>query len=180
MARPGSGLISMMLTCLVTIFIAGLMVGRTPEYLGKKIEAREMKLVMISLVATGAAILIFSAATVLARFPLSSYWNPPGAPIANLANHGPHGLSEILYANASAVGTNGGAFAGLNANTPWFNVTLGLEMLLGRFLVLLPALGDRGKPGAEATGPYHPRHRVGPWLPVRSLARGYDRRSSRP
>jgi K+-transporting ATPase ATPase A chain len=140
----GSGLISMMLTCLVTIFIAGLMVGRTPEYLGKKIEAKEMKLVMISLVATGAAILIFSAAAVLARFPLSSYWNPPGAPIANLANHGPHGLSEILYANASAVGTNGGAFAGLNANTPWFNVTLGLEMLLGRFLVLLPALGIAG------------------------------------
>jgi len=140
----GSGLISMMLTCLVTIFIAGLMVGRTPEYLGKKIEAKEMKLVMISLVATGAAILIFSAATVLARFPLSSYWNPQGAPIANLANHGPHGLSEILYANASAVGTNGGAFAGLNANTPWFNVTLGLEMLLGRFLVLLPALGIAG------------------------------------
>ena len=140
----GSGLISMMLTCLVTIFIAGLMVGRTPEYLGKKIEAREMKLVMISLVATGAAILIFSAATVLARFPVSSYWNPPGAPIANLGNRGPHGLSEILYANASAVGTNGGAFAGLNANTPWFNITLGLEMLVGRFLVLLPALGIAG------------------------------------
>ena len=140
----GSGLISMMLTCLITIFIAGLMVGRTPEYLGKKIEAKEMKLVMISLVATGAAILIFSGATVLARFPVSSYWNPPGAPLANLANRGPHGLSEILYANASAVGTNGSAFAGLNANTPWFNVTLGLEMLIGRFLVLLPALGIAG------------------------------------
>jgi K+-transporting ATPase ATPase A chain len=140
----GSGLISMMLTCLVTIFIAGLMVGRTPEYLGKKIEAREMKLVMISLVATGAAILVFSAATVLARFPVSSYWNPPGAAIANLGNRGPHGLGEILYANASAVGTNGGAWAGLNANTPWFNVTLGLEMMIGRFLVLLPALGIAG------------------------------------
>ena len=140
----GSGLISMILTCLVTIFIAGLMVGRTPEYLGKKIEAKEMKLVMISLVGTGAAILIFSAATVLAQFPVSSYWNAPGAAIANLANHGPHGLSEILYANASAVGTNGGAFAGLNANTPWYNVTLGLEMLIGRFLVLLPALAIAG------------------------------------
>jgi K+-transporting ATPase ATPase A chain len=140
----GSGLISMMLTCLVTIFIAGLMVGRTPEYLGKKIEAKEMKLVMISLVGTGAVILIFAAATVLARFPVSSYWNPSGGPLANLANHGPHGLSEILYANSSAVATNGGAFAGLNANTPWFNVTVGLEMLLGRFLVLLPALGIAG------------------------------------
>jgi K+-transporting ATPase ATPase A chain len=140
----GSGLISMILTCMVTIFIAGLMVGRTPEYLGKKIEAKEMKLVMISLVATGAAILIFSAASVLAQFPVSSYWNAPGAAIANLANHGPRGLSEILYANASAVGTNGGAFAGLNANTPWYNVTLGVEMLVGRFLVLLPALAIAG------------------------------------
>jgi K+-transporting ATPase ATPase A chain len=140
----GSGLVSMILTCLITIFIAGLMVGRTPEYLGKKIEAKEMKLVMISLVATGAAILFFSAATVLVRFPVSSYWNAPGAAIANLANRGPHGLSEILYANASAVGTNGGAFAGLNANTPWFNITLGLEMLIGRFLVLIPALAIAG------------------------------------
>lgn len=139
---PGSGLISMMLTCLITIFIAGLMVGRTPEYLGKKIEAREMKLVMISLVATGAAILIFSAATVLVRFPLSA-----------LGNHGPHGLSEILYANASAVGTNGGAFAGLNADTPWYNVTLGLEMLIGRFLVLLPALAVAGSLVRKKLGP---------------------------
>jgi K+-transporting ATPase ATPase A chain len=129
----GSGLISMILTCLVTIFIAGLMVGRTPEYLGRKIEAKEMKLVMISLVATAAAILIFSAATIVARFPLAS-----------LGNRGPHGLSEILYANASAVGTNGGAMAGLNANTPWFNITLGFEMLIGRFLVLLPALAIAG------------------------------------
>jgi K+-transporting ATPase ATPase A chain len=149
----GSGLISMILTCMVTIFLAGLMVGRTPEYLGKRIEAREMKLVMISLVATGAAILIFSAATVLARFAPSSYFNPPGAAIANLNNHGPHGLSEILYANASAVGTNGGAFAGLNANTPWFNITLGLEMLIGRFLVLLPALAIAGSLARKKLAP---------------------------
>jgi K+-transporting ATPase ATPase A chain len=149
----GSGLISMILTCLVTIFIAGLMVGRTPEYLGKKIEAREMKLVMISLVATGGAILFFSAATVLAQFAVSSYWNSPGAPIANLANHGPHGLSEILYANASAVGTNGGSFAGLNSNTPWYNVTLGLEMMIGRFLVLLPALAIGGSLARKKLAP---------------------------
>jgi K+-transporting ATPase ATPase A chain len=149
----GSGLISMILTCMVTIFIAGLMVGRTPEYLGKKIEAKEMKLVMISLVATGAAILIFSAASVLVQFPVSSYWNAPGAAVANLANHGPHGLSEILYANASAVGTNGGAFAGLNANTPWYNVTLGIEMLIGRFLVLLPALAIAGSLARKKLAP---------------------------
>jgi K+-transporting ATPase ATPase A chain len=140
----GSGIVSMMLTCMVTIFLAGLMVGRTPEYLGKKLAAKEMKLVMISLVATGGAVLIFAAATVLAKFPVSSYWNAPGAPTANLGNHGPHGLSEILYANASAVATNGGAFSGLNANTPWYNLTLGLEMLIGRFLVLLPALAIAG------------------------------------
>jgi K+-transporting ATPase ATPase A chain len=140
----GSGIVSMMLTCMITIFIAGLMVGRTPEYLGKKLGATEMKLVMISLVATGGAVLFFSAADVVARFPVSSYWNPSGAPAANLANHGPHGLAEILYANASAVATNGSAFAGLNANTPWFNITLGLGMLIGRFFVLLPALAIAG------------------------------------
>jgi K+-transporting ATPase ATPase A chain len=90
---------------------------------------------------------------VLAQFAVSSYWNSPGAPIANLANHGPHGLSEILYANASAVGTNGGAFAGLNANTPWYNVTLGLEMLIGRFLVLLPALAIAGSLARKKLAP---------------------------
>jgi K+-transporting ATPase ATPase A chain len=140
----GSGIISMMLTCMITIFIAGLMVGRTPEYLGKKLGAAEMKLVMISLVATGGAILFFAAADVVARFAAPSYWNPPGAATANLGNHGPHGLGEFLYANASAVATNGSAFAGLNANTPWFNLTLGFGMLIGRFFVLLPALAIAG------------------------------------
>jgi K+-transporting ATPase ATPase A chain len=140
----GTGLVSMLLMVLLTVFIAGLMVGRTPEYLGKRIEAREMKMVMLSFVATAAAIVVFSSMTFAVRFPAGGYWNPPGPLTANLGNRGPHGLSEILYANASAVGTNGSAFAGLNANTPWFNLTLGLEMLIGRFLVIIPALAIAG------------------------------------
>jgi len=139
----GTGLVSMLLIALIAVFIAGLMVGRTPEYLGKKIEGREMKMVMISFVATAAAIVIFSSASFLVEFRSSSYWNP-GLPTANLTNTGPHGLSEILYDNASAVATNGSAFAGLNANTPWFNLTLGVEMLIGRFLVIVPALAVAG------------------------------------
>jgi K+-transporting ATPase ATPase A chain len=134
----------MFLLVLVTVFIAGLMVGRTPEYLGKKIEGKEIKLVMLSLVATAAAMLLFSAASMMIQFMPGSAFNPPGPPIANLGNPGPHGLSEILYDNASAVATNGSAFAGLNANTPWFNLTLGLEMLIGRFLVIIPALAIAG------------------------------------
>jgi len=130
---PGTGIVSMIFMVMLTVFLAGLMVGRTPEYLGKRIESREMKLVMISFVSTGAAILVFSAATFVARFPLASLGNP-----------GAHGLSEILYANASAVANNGSAFAGLNANTPWFNTTLAAAMLVGRFLVIVPALAVAG------------------------------------
>ena len=140
----GSGLVSILLMVLVTVFIAGLMIGRTPEYLGKKIEAKEMKMVTLSFVATSAAILVFSAAPFLLHFPMASYWNPPGPVTVNLANQGPHGLTEILYANASAAGTNGSALAGLNANTPWFNLTLGLDMLIGRFFVIVPALAIAG------------------------------------
>jgi K+-transporting ATPase ATPase A chain len=140
----GTGIVSMILMALLTVFIAGLMVGRTPEYLGKRIEAREMKMVMLSTVVTAAAIVVFSSTTFLVKFPRGSYWNPSGPMTANLANRGPHGLSEILYANASTVSTNGSAFAGLNANTPWFNLTFGLEMLIGRFLVIIPALAIAG------------------------------------
>jgi K+-transporting ATPase ATPase A chain len=130
---PGTGLVAMLFIVIVTVFLTGLMVGRTPGYLGKRIDAREMKLVMISFVATGAAILALSAATVAARFPLASLMNP-----------GAHGLSEVLYAHASAVANNGSAFAGLNSNTPWFNLTLGIAMLVGRFLVIIPALAVAG------------------------------------
>jgi K+-transporting ATPase ATPase A chain len=156
----GSGLISMFLLVLVTVFIAGLMVGRTPEYLGKKIEGKEIKLVMLSLVATAAAMLLFTAVSLMVHFSAGSVWNASGPPTANLGNPGPHGLSELLYANASAVATNGSAFAGLNANTPWFNFTLGLEMLIGRFFLIIPALAIAGSlsrkrkvPGTVGTMP---------------------------
>ena len=140
----GTGLISMIFVIILTVFIAGLMVGRTPEYLGKKIESKEIKLVMLSHLATSAPALVVAGASLLIRFHVGGYWNPPGPVTANLANHGPHGLSEILYASASAVATNGSAFAGLNVNTPWFNFALGVAMLLGRFMVIVPALAIAG------------------------------------
>jgi K+-transporting ATPase ATPase A chain len=140
----GSGLVSMLLMVLLTVFIAGLMVGRTPEYLGKRIEAKEVKMVLISYVATAAPVLVLSAATLMIRFHPGGYWNPAGPVAANLTNNGPHGLTEVLYAAASATVTNGSAFAGLSANTPWFNLTLGLAMLIGRFLVLIPGLAIAG------------------------------------
>jgi K+-transporting ATPase ATPase A chain len=140
----GTGIVSMIFMVLVTVFIAGLLVGRTPEYLGKRIETKEMKMVMLSIVATGAVTLLFAGATFLVELPKASYWNPVGALTENLTNRGAHGLSEVLYANASAVATNGSAFAGLNANSPWFNLTLGIEMLIGRFLVIIPALAIAG------------------------------------
>ena len=109
------------------------MVGRTPEYLGKKIEAREMKLAMLYILIFPLSILYFSGWSAVAPYGVSS-----------LNNAGPHGLSEILYAYTSATGNNGSAFAGLNANTPWYNVTLGLAMLIGRFLMIVPALAIAG------------------------------------
>jgi K+-transporting ATPase ATPase A chain len=95
-------------------------------------------------VTTGAAALLFAGATFLVAFPKASYWNAAGALTENLTNRGAHGLSEVICANAIAVATNGSAFAGLNANSPWFNLTLGLEMLIGRFLVIIPALAIAG------------------------------------
>jgi potassium-transporting ATPase potassium-binding subunit len=129
----GAGLYGMLVMVLLAVFIAGLMVGRTPEYLGKKIEAREMKLAMLYILIFPLVILVFSGWSAAASYGVSS-----------LNNAGPHGLSEILYAFTSATGNNGSAFAGLNANTPWYNVTLGLAMLLGRFLMIVPALAIAG------------------------------------
>jgi len=140
----GTGLVSMILMVVLTVFIAGLMVGRSPEYLGKKIEAKEIKMVMISHIGTATPVLILTGASLLMNFHPGGYWNPPGAITANLANHGPHGFSELLYATASATANNGSAFAGINANTPWFNFTLGLAMLIGRFMVIVPALALAG------------------------------------
>lgn len=129
----GAGLYAMLVFVLVSVFIAGLMVGRTPEYLGKKIEAREVKLAMLYVLIFPLIILYFSGWSAVAPYSLSS-----------LNNNGPHGLSEILYAFSSAAGNNGSAFAGLNANTPWYNVTQGLTMLMGRYLMIIPVLALAG------------------------------------
>lgn len=134
----GSGLYGMLVFAIVAVFIAGLMVGRTPEYLGKKIEAKEMKLAMLALLILPLAILGFSAAAAML----------PNA-LASLANAGPHGLSEILYAYSSATGNNGSAFAGLSANTIWYNITLGLAMLLGRFGYVVPVMAMAGALAAK-------------------------------
>ncbi len=138
----GSGLYGMLVMAVLTVFIAGLMVGRTPEYLGKKIEAREMKLAMLAILVLPLVILGFSAVSAMLPKALES-----------LSNSGPHGLSEILYAYTSAAGNNGSAFAGLNANTPWFNTTLGLSMLLGRFAYVVPVMAIAGSLAAKRRVP---------------------------
>ena len=130
----GSGLYGILIYVVLAVFIAGLMVGRTPEYLGKKIEAFDVKMAMLYVLIFPLLILTFSAITVLA----------PKMGLASLTNHGPHGLSEILYAFTSAAGNNGSAFAGLNANTPWYNIALGFTMLGGRFLMMVPMLAMAG------------------------------------
>jgi K+-transporting ATPase ATPase A chain len=140
----GSGLYGILLFAILSVFIAGLMVGRTPEYLGKKIERKEVKMVMLSVLVLAFTLLGFSAYGAVAHFPKDSWINPPGPATANLNNNGPHGLSEILYTYTSAVGNNGSAFAGINANTPFFNTTIGLAMLSGRFLMLIPLLAAAG------------------------------------
>src|SRR5438093_11901792 len=140
----GAGLYGILLYCILAVFIAGLMVGRTPEYLGKKIEQKEVKMALLAIIATALSILVFSAISTVIQFPAKGYWNPPGAATGNMNNGGPHGLSEILYAYVSGTGNNGSAFAGLNANTPWYNLTIGPAMLIGRFLFLIPLLAAAG------------------------------------
>ncbi|KQB12179.1 potassium-transporting ATPase subunit KdpA [Rhodobacter capsulatus] len=129
----GSGLYGMVVFCVLSVFVAGLMVGRSPEFLGKKIEAREIRLAVLAVLILPLVILGFTSASALL----------PSA-LASLNNAGPHGLSELLYAYSSAAGNNGSAFAGLNANTPWFNTTLGIAMMLGRFAYVLPVLAMAG------------------------------------
>ena len=129
----GSGLYGILLFVVVAMFIAGLMVGRTPEYLGKKLEAKEVKMAILAILIVPLSILSFTAlATVL----------PVG--LAGPANAGPHGFSEILYAFTSGTGNNGSAFAGLSANTPFYNTTIGLAMLIGRFMIIVPVLAVAG------------------------------------
>ncbi|MGO4211764.1 potassium-transporting ATPase subunit KdpA [Terriglobus sp. 2YAB30_2] len=130
----GAGMYGMLVFVIVAVFIAGLMVGRTPEYLGKKIEAYDVQLSMLYVLIFPLLILGFAAVTVLM----------PHLGLSSLANHGPHGLSEILYAYTSATGNNGSAFAGLNANTHWYNYTLGIAMFFGRFMMIIPMLAIAG------------------------------------
>jgi K+-transporting ATPase ATPase A chain len=140
----GAGLYGMLMDAILAVFIAGLMVGRTPEYLGKKIEQKEVKMVMLVVLILAASILVPTAVTAVIHFAKDGYVNPPGPAIANLNNPGAHGFSEILYTYTSATANNGSAFAGINANTPWYNSTIGLSMLCGRFLMMIPLLAVAG------------------------------------
>ena len=149
----GAGLYGMLMFAILAVFIAGLMVGRTPEYLGKKIEQKEVKMAMLAMLVLAASILFFAAGSSVMEFAKNSYWNAPGPAAANINNPGAHGLSEILYAFTSATGNNGSAFAGINANTPWYNLTLGFAMLVGRFLMLLPLLAIAGSLAAKKQVP---------------------------
>ena len=138
----GAGLYGMLVFVILAVFIAGLMVGRTPEYLGKKIQSYEVKMAMLALLVLAVSILGFAAWASVSKWGL-----------AGLNNAGPHGLSEILYAYSSANGNNGSAFAGLSANTPWYNTTLGLAMLIGRFLMIVPILALAGSLAQKKTSP---------------------------
>ena len=138
----GAGLYGMLVFVVLSVFIAGLMVGRTPEYLGKKIESYEVKMAMLALLVLAIDILAFAA------WASVSQWG-----LAGLNNSGPHGLSEMLYAYTSSTGNNGSAFAGLNANTRWYNTTLGISMLVGRFLMIVPILAMAGSLAAKKVAP---------------------------
>ena len=147
----GAGFYGILLFVVVAIFVAGLMVGRTPEYLGKKIEAKEVKMAMLALLCLPASMLVFTAIAIVL---------PTG--VASIANPGPHGFSEVLYAYVSGTANNGSAFGGLSGNTPWYNITIGLAMLIGRFLIIIPAMALAGSlvvkksvPESAGTFPTH-------------------------
>ncbi|WP_440982064.1 potassium-transporting ATPase subunit KdpA [Shinella sumterensis] len=138
----GSGLYGMLVFALLSVFVAGLMVGRTPEFLGKKIEGREMTFAMLAVLILPLVILGFTAISAMLPFA-----------VASIGTAGPHGLSEILYAYTSTAGNNGSAFGGLTGNTPWYNTTLGIAMLLGRFAYVVPVMAIAGSLGAKVKAP---------------------------
>ena len=138
----GSGLYEMIVFVVLSVFIAGLMVGRTPEYLGKKIESFDVKMAVLSILVSSFAILLFTAIAIATK-----------AGLAGISNPGPHGFSQILYAYTSATGNNGSAFGGINANTLWFNSTLATAMLLGRFFAVIPILAIAGNLAAKKQVP---------------------------
>jgi potassium-transporting ATPase potassium-binding subunit len=138
----GAGFYGILLFIVIAVFVAGLMVGRTPEYLGKKIEAKEVKMAVLAILCLPLAMLGFTAIAVVL---------PTG--VASVGTPGPHGFSEILYAYTSGAANNGSAFGGLTGNTPWYNITIGIAMLMGRFLVIIPALAIAGSLVAKKTVP---------------------------
>lgn len=142
----GAGLYGMLIYVVLSVFIAGLMVGRTPEYLGKKIESYDVKMAMLYVLIFPLIILVLTAVSVLA----------PQMGLSSLSNNGPHGLSEILYAFTSSAGNNGSAFAGLNANTHWYNLALGFTMLIGRFLMMVPMVALAGSLARKKSVPPSP------------------------
>ncbi|MBA3716094.1 MAG: potassium-transporting ATPase subunit KdpA, partial [Pyrinomonadaceae bacterium] len=139
----GAGLYGILIFVILSVFIAGLMVGRTPEYLGKKIEAFDVKMAMLSVLVFPLSVLVFTAISSVA----------PDFGTSQLNNQGPHGLSEILYAFTSATANNGSAFAGISANTLWYNSALGIAMLIGRFFIIIPVLAIAGNLGRKKTVP---------------------------
>jgi len=150
----GAGMYGMLLFAILAVFIAGLMVGRTPEYLGKKIEGKEVKMAMLALIATSAVILIFTGISSVAEFSKGGYWNGANGPATgNLGNGGPHGFAEILYLFSSSAANNGSAFGGINGNTPWYNLAGGITMLVGRFLFIIPLLAVAGSLAAKKRVP---------------------------
>ncbi|RUV26919.1 MULTISPECIES: potassium-transporting ATPase subunit KdpA [unclassified Mesorhizobium] len=138
----GAGFYGILMFVVIAVFVAGLMVGRTPEYLGKKIEAKEVKMAMLAILCLPLAMLIFTAIAVVL----------PSA-VASMANGGPHGFTEVLYAYTSAAANNGSAYGGLTGNTPWYNITIAIGMLMGRFLVIIPALAIAGSLATKKTVP---------------------------
>jgi potassium-transporting ATPase potassium-binding subunit len=155
----GAGLYGMLMYAILSVFIAGLMVGRTPEYLGKKVESYEVKMAMLACLVLTADVLCFTALSSVTHVPHpSTYWNSVSGTANALAsgntnNSGPHGFSEILYAYDSTTGNNGSAFGGLSTNTPYWNLTLGISMLVGRFLMIVPLLAIAGSMAAKKRVP---------------------------
>jgi K+-transporting ATPase ATPase A chain len=139
----GAGMYGILIYVVLSVFIAGLMVGRTPEYMGKKVESYDVKMAMLNVLIFPLTILVFTAISSIS----------PGFGTSQLGNAGPHGLSEMLYAFVSGTGNNGSAFAGISANTPWYNSTIGAATLLGRFFMIIPMLALAGNLGRKKSVP---------------------------
>ena len=166
----GAGMYGMLIFVVLSVFIAGLMVGRTPEYLGKKIESFDVQMAMLAVLVFPLVILVFTGISAVS----------PDFGTSSIANPGPHGLSEMLYAYTSGTANNGSAFAGISANTPWYNTTLGIAMLIGRFLIIVPMLALAGKPWPQEARAAVARLVPGHHAAVRDAARRRDRHRRRP